>query len=191
MPLSDLGTQQARAAASNLSRTGVRRIVSSPLLRALATAEWLGRATGLTVEVDERLRERVFPSLYGVTYEEIESRHGRNVRDAFESGNSDLVSLPGVDELPEYARRLRALRLEILQAGTSPMVIVSHGGPHEWLVNEVLGIRDRGRRWFTLDKCRVTVLDFNRTSRDIHQVVALNISPRDYAAMVSGDGFTK
>jgi broad specificity phosphatase PhoE len=55
--LSELGERQAQAAADWLAQRDITYLVSSPLERAQQTAEPLAKATGLTVETDERLVE--------------------------------------------------------------------------------------------------------------------------------------
>lgn len=55
--LSELGVAQARLAAGFLAQRPIGYLVSSPMERALQTAEPLAAATGLEVAVDERLIE--------------------------------------------------------------------------------------------------------------------------------------
>ena len=55
--LSDLGERQAELAAAYLAKRPVRHLVSSPLQRALQTAQPLATALDLDVETDERLIE--------------------------------------------------------------------------------------------------------------------------------------
>ena len=71
--LTDRGRLQAEAAARQLIGRGVRpaRIVSSPLRRALETAEPLARATGLAIEVHDDLREITFGNWEGRTMDDI------------------------------------------------------------------------------------------------------------------------
>jgi broad specificity phosphatase PhoE len=54
-PLDDQGLQQAETAAEAVANSGVQRIVSSPLLRALQTADIIAQKLGLNVEQDRGL----------------------------------------------------------------------------------------------------------------------------------------
>src|ERR1035437_10018595 len=72
VPLTPTGRHEAEALARRLAGVRIDRIVSSPLLRALETAQTL--ATGRPVEVDERLRELDYGRWEGLTYEEIDAR---------------------------------------------------------------------------------------------------------------------
>jgi broad specificity phosphatase PhoE len=56
--LTSLGHEQAEAAAEELEREGIRRILASPYTRALQTAAPLARRLGLPVHVQPLVRER-------------------------------------------------------------------------------------------------------------------------------------
>jgi broad specificity phosphatase PhoE len=72
VPLLPRGREEAEALARRLSGVRIDRIVSSPMLRALETAQTI--ATGRPVEVDERLRELDYGRWEGLTYAEIDAR---------------------------------------------------------------------------------------------------------------------
>lgn len=57
--LTELGKHQAAVTARWLQAMGLQALYSSPLRRARETAEPVSRATGLIVQVDSRLRERL------------------------------------------------------------------------------------------------------------------------------------
>ncbi|MEQ9334087.1 histidine phosphatase family protein [Thalassobaculum sp.] len=56
--LTEIGRDQARAAAEALSTRGLTRIVASPYRRTLETASVLAERLGLPVEIDSLVRER-------------------------------------------------------------------------------------------------------------------------------------
>lgn len=60
IPLNPTGLAQARSAAELLRNRGIRAIVSSPLSRALVTAEIVAEALSLPVDIDDGLREVAF-----------------------------------------------------------------------------------------------------------------------------------
>ena len=70
--LNETGERQAVEAAPHIARLSPTRIISSPLQRAMRTAEVLADLSGLPVEPDERLQERSFGLWEGLTQEEIE-----------------------------------------------------------------------------------------------------------------------
>ncbi len=71
--LSERGLVEAGVIAGRLREmVGVDRIVSSPLRRAIQTAEVFGKVYGVGVEVDERLTEQDLGDYSGMTYGELE-----------------------------------------------------------------------------------------------------------------------
>jgi broad specificity phosphatase PhoE len=73
-PLTDAGRAEAENIAAQFAGIAeLDRIVSSPLLRALQTAEPFGRVFGLPVETDERLAEQDLGAFSGLTYDEVKA----------------------------------------------------------------------------------------------------------------------
>ncbi|GAA1658305.1 phosphoglycerate mutase [Mycolicibacterium murale] len=70
--LTELGRAQAVAAAEVLAKRQPLRIVSSDLRRAFDTAMALGERTGLTVAVDERLRETHLGDWQGLNHLQVD-----------------------------------------------------------------------------------------------------------------------
>lgn len=77
-PLNDDGIAQAHAAAERLQQIALGQIVSSPLLRALKTAEIIAAAAAKTVTVDRRLIELDFGTFEGKPVRETMMQHGAN-----------------------------------------------------------------------------------------------------------------
>ncbi|MGC0142244.1 histidine phosphatase family protein [Pseudactinotalea sp. Z1732] len=71
IPLNEVGRAQALAAAPALSQIEPVAIISSDLMRARDTAEYLAERTGVAVSTDARLRERNFGAWEGLTHEEM------------------------------------------------------------------------------------------------------------------------
>jgi len=63
-PLTDLGREQAAAAAASLADRGVVRLLSSPATRALETAQIIAERLGLEVEVEPLLLEKGLEESY-------------------------------------------------------------------------------------------------------------------------------
>lgn len=80
-PLDDVGQRQAVRAAGAIAALEPDAIVSSDLVRAAATAQALGRRTGLDVGYDERLRERGLGHWEGLTRAEVAEFHPDELAD--------------------------------------------------------------------------------------------------------------
>jgi glucosyl-3-phosphoglycerate phosphatase len=131
--LSDLGRDQAVAAAEVLAKRQPQLIVSSDLRRALDTAVVLGERSGLPVVVDTRLRETHLGDWQGMTHLEVDAAapgarlawrndatwapHGGESRvDVAARGMPVIAEL--VAEQPEWGADEPA----------RPVVLVAHGG---------------------------------------------------------------
>lgn len=75
-PLNDDGTAQAHAAAEKLRAVELGHVVSSPLLRAVQTAEIIANVASKTVSLDQGLIELDFGSFEGKAVRELMMQHG-------------------------------------------------------------------------------------------------------------------
>ncbi|HJY67123.1 MAG TPA: histidine phosphatase family protein, partial [Streptosporangiaceae bacterium] len=73
-PLTEVGVQQAAAAAKRLASAGLGVIVTSPLLRTVQTAQAVAAVTGAAVVTDDGFRETDFGAWEGLTFAEVRER---------------------------------------------------------------------------------------------------------------------
>src|SRR3954469_22136072 len=135
--LSDLGRDQAVAAAEVLAKRQPLVIMSSDLRRALDTAVALGERSGMPVLVDTRLRETHLGDWQGMTHLEVDAAAPGarlawrdDARWAPHGGESRVEvaarSLPVVDELITH---LDEWGTDEAGGGSDrPVVLVAHGG---------------------------------------------------------------
>jgi broad specificity phosphatase PhoE len=101
--LNDDGITQAHAAAERLRGSSVGHVVSSPLLRALKTAEIVAAASSRNVTVDQGLIELDFGSFEGKPVRELMMQKGKN-------NAQGLVDMLPADSEPWANVASRALR---------------------------------------------------------------------------------
>ena len=77
-PLNDDGIAQAHAAAEKLRGIQLEHVVSSPLLRAVQTAEIIANMASRSVTLDQGLIELDFGSFEGKAVRELMIQHGKN-----------------------------------------------------------------------------------------------------------------
>ncbi|MEN3534234.1 bifunctional RNase H/acid phosphatase [Microbispora sp. ZYX-F-249] len=158
--LTATGLAQAEAAAQRLSRQPyeVEVIVTSPLTRARQTAEAVAAGTGLTVLVDDDLRETDFGAWEGHTFAEIQQRWPREL--AAWLADPD-VAPPGGESFAATARRVEQARDRIVKAheGRS-VVVVSHVTPIKMLVRFALGAPPEALYRMHLDLACLSVIDY-------------------------------
>ena len=74
-PLNAKGHEQAKAVATRLQDSVIDLVISSPLQRALETANAIAAHLNLTVQCDDRLKERHFGVLEGEHYANWTANH--------------------------------------------------------------------------------------------------------------------
>ena len=115
IPLNPTGLAQARSAAERLRHRGIATIISSPLSRARVTAEIVGEALGLSVQIDDGLREVRF----GV-------QEGQPMSDWFANWVAGTFTPDGAETFP--ALRRRAVTAANRATALPPVVlVVAHG----------------------------------------------------------------
>ena len=75
-PLNEDGLRQAHDAAETLRRSGISRIVASPLIRAARTAEIIADAISAPLATDDGIIEFDFGSFEGLPVRDLMIRHG-------------------------------------------------------------------------------------------------------------------
>jgi probable phosphoglycerate mutase len=136
--LNRLGRAQAARLAERMRRLAPTRIVSSDLERAAETAWIVADACGLPVELDPGLREVELGAWTGKSHDEVAALYPEEWA-AWSAGID--VRRGGGETYAELALRVdRALdRLASSVAGSSRVVVVSHGGAIKSWVARMLG----------------------------------------------------
>ena len=127
IPLDEVGHRQAAAMAPAVAALRPSRLWSSDLARAAQTAEYVGRAAGIAVELDARLREYSVGSRSGLTRDEFAARFPREY--AAWQADDETILVPGAESTADVvARMVPALRgyVEALGPGETG-VAVTHG----------------------------------------------------------------
>jgi broad specificity phosphatase PhoE len=132
VPLTDTGVQQAAAAAKRLAPAGIGMIVTSPLLRAVRTAQEVAAVTGAAVVTDEGFRETDFGAWEGLTFAEVRERWPAEMTAWLAD---PAVAPPGGESLTEVSQRVtEALQRVLARWERQTILIVSHVTPIKTLV---------------------------------------------------------
>ena len=136
IPLTDIGLQQAAAAAKRLASAGIDVIVASPLLRARQTAGEVAATTGAPVVTDDGFRETDFGAWEGLTFAEVRERWPAEVSAWLAD---PAVPPPDGESFAEVSERVSAALQRVLadRAGQT-VLIVSHVTPIKMLVTAAL-----------------------------------------------------
>ncbi len=130
IPLTDGGRHQAAAAARRLAaRGGVEIVVSSPLRRALRTAEAAARATGAPLAVEDDLVETDFGKWEGMSFAEAAAQWPEEMS----------AWLAGADAAPPGGESFAATARRVL--GALDRLLAAHQGKTLLLVSHVTPIK--------------------------------------------------
>jgi broad specificity phosphatase PhoE len=133
--LSEEGLEQALRLPEALKRFRLSRLVSSPQLRSVQTAQPVADALGLPVEIDERLAEYDRDMAVYIPIEQIKAE---NPEEWARLADGHLPS--GVDEAAFRARITAAIDDVVATADHEDTVAVfSHGGVINVLLHQILG----------------------------------------------------
>jgi len=124
VPLAPEGRAQAEALSRRLAGVRIDRIISSPMLRTLETAQAIAR--GRPVEVEERLRELDYGRWEGLTYAEVQS-HDPDLRARWERDPAATHS-PGGESGEEVAARAIGFLDDLLAAEIGSIDAASRSG---------------------------------------------------------------
>ena len=137
--LDPLGVAQAEAVATRLGSGTVRRVVSSPLVRARQTAEAIAAVSGTDVEIDERWIEVDYGAYDGMPLGEVPA-------EAWASWRTDPgFAPPGGESLASVRTRVTAAcegLIADVADGEGDVVVVTHVSPIKAAVCWTLGVDD-------------------------------------------------
>lgn len=133
--LSEEGIEQAKRLPDALARFPITRLVSSPQVRAVQTAQPVADALGLIIEIDDRLAEYDRDMAHYIPIEQIAAEFPEELT-RLASGH-----LPtSVDEPAFLARITEAIR-DLAASGRheDTVAVFSHGGVINGLLHSILG----------------------------------------------------
>ena len=162
-PLSERGHQQAEQLAHALEALPITAILSSPLRRALDTAEPIARRRALSVRPDARLREGSFGEWEGLSRQEVQSRSEKDAA-LLQAWEDDPRSAPpGGESLETVQNRMLELVAELQpECAGSLVALVTHVGPIKALLAAALDVPIPAARRLFLDPGTISVIDWGK-----------------------------
>lgn len=152
-PLTDLGREQARAAAHRLAGTSIDAIYASDLSRASETAGFIAAASGLEVVEHAGLRERTWGDAEGLTREQIADRFGRDTP----RGEG---AIPNEETHTAFLARVTPLFTELHERHLEDrVVVVSHAGTILAVLSHLIGLPPRELPRFNIANTSFTVVE--------------------------------
>ncbi|HTE51966.1 MAG TPA: histidine phosphatase family protein [Kofleriaceae bacterium] len=172
VPLSPEGVGQAESAARALSGVKLGEVLSSPLQRAVQTAEIIGRDADIEVARDPRLIDFKLGKWTGMSYAEITatSEYQRFLREP------EAVGIPGGESLLEIQRRAVAAVDQALSDAPSgdAVAIVTHAGVIRVLLSHYMGSPPANYHRIRVSPGSISILSF-ADDRELPRVLAVNL----------------
>lgn len=133
--LSEEGIEQAKRLPEALKRFPITRLVSSPQVRSVQTAQAVADSLGLTVEIDERLAEYDRDMEHYIPIEQIAAEFPEEL-ERLASGH-----LPSSVDETAFLGRINAAVRDLVTSGDheDTVAVFSHGGVINGLLHTILG----------------------------------------------------
>ncbi len=160
-PLTERGMRQAEAVARRLAEevTDVAALYTSPLPRAMETAQAIGQALGVSPIPLDGLREIHFGAMDGITLEEMKT-HYPDLYARWRDRTDLDFTWPGGERRADFFRRVVAACEEIIaQHHQGMVIIVAHGGTLRAILAYLLP--EQMSQWwgYELSHCSVTRIE--------------------------------
>ncbi len=134
-PLNDDGIAQAHAAAEKLRAAKLGQVISSPLLRAVQTAEIIANAASRTVTIDQGLIELDFGSFEGKPVRQLMMQHGANSA----QGLVDMLPADSEPWADVASRAMRAVGQWLVRHPEAEILFVCHDAVMQAMAQTLCG----------------------------------------------------
>jgi broad specificity phosphatase PhoE len=142
--LNETGVKQAELLAGYLATSPIEAIYSSPLQRALKTAEVVARPHRLRVNVEPDLIDFNFGKWQGLSHQEVKEQYGELY--AKWIAHPERVRMPDGETLDDVRRRATRFIDKVIEKHTSTAVIAGHRVVNKVLICALLGL-DNSHFW--------------------------------------------
>ena len=155
--LSDEGRAQAEDISLRLTGATIEAIYSSPMERAVETAEPLAKRLGLDIQIREELNEIDIGDWTNMTMEEIDGQPGWKRWNEFRS----CTRPPNGELILEAQVRMVSLIEELRSKHAGPVALFSHGDPIRGALAHYLGIHIDLFQRIEVEPASVSVVEVN------------------------------
>ncbi len=165
IPLNENGLRQARLLAGYMGDWKLDAVYSSPLKRALQTAEAVALPHKLPVQISAGITDFDFGKWQGLSREEVSEKYPESYSDWLERPH--LVQMPGGENLGEVRKRALAALDEILAQRLNAVALVTHRVINKVLICALLGTDDSHFWNIEQDTCGITIFKYDDKNRFI------------------------
>lgn len=156
--LNETGIKQAELLAEYLSKTKVDAIYSSPLKRALKTAEIIAGYHKLAVDIAPGLTDFNYGKWQGLSHQEVKDKY----KELYQKwiNHPDRVKMPAGESLDDVRKRAMDVVAQVIARYEGTVVLVSHRVVNKVLICTLLGL-DNSHFWnIKQDTCGITTFTY-------------------------------
>lgn len=156
--LNSTGIKQAELLARYLEGVPIEAVYSSPLRRALKTAEVIAAPHNLVVITAPELIDFDYGQWQGMSHDAVKQKYKRLYQKWLK--NPHLVTMPGGESLAEVRKRAMRLIRQLMARHYESVVLVSHRVVLKVMILALLGL-DNSHFWnIKLDNCAITTFSY-------------------------------
>lgn len=160
IPLNQTGIKQAELLAQFLGDRKIEAVYSSPLKRALKTAEIVAARHKLEVQIAPGLVDFDFGEWNGLSLQEVKDKY----KEVFTvwAEHPERARIPGGETLDAVTGRSMSVVMEVVKKHQGPVALVSHRVVNKVLILALLGLGNE-RFWSVkIDTAGITIFDYNK-----------------------------
>jgi 2,3-bisphosphoglycerate-dependent phosphoglycerate mutase len=170
--LTEFGKNQVLDTAKYLKEISIDKVLVSPVVRTLETAEIVCEYLGVSYEIDERLYEIELGKLVGMNYEEIILKYG-NLFLQFYTENDAALTHYGVESFASIKQRIKNILDEITERYTNKNVLmISHLDPIKAAISILLDLKPESLYRWHIRNASLTIL---KNDEKVYSLAGVNV----------------
>lgn len=168
-PLDALGIRQANLLADRVaSEIQADALLTSPLQRALVTAQIVGARIGMEPTIVPELSEMNFGALEGTTIDRIEAEHPELAVRMNDIADDDFGWPEGETRRDFHGRVLRVFQVILADYADKRVIVVAHGGVIGSFIAQIEGVSPNDWRRLPVLNCSLTHLHVTPEHTAVH-----------------------
>jgi broad specificity phosphatase PhoE len=166
IPLNEMGVKQAIAVGRLLREKEIHHIYSSPLKRALDTAEEIAKLQKLKVQIHEGFIDLNFGDWQGKLHEDIKKQYPELYNQWLTKPHT--ITFPSGENLEIVRKRIEsAINELIMKHESKSIVITTHGAVLRVILCYLHGVGNDHYWEYSMDNCAITIARFDGKKTEI------------------------
>jgi probable phosphoglycerate mutase len=170
--LTEYGKKQVLDTAKYLKEISIDKVLVSPVVRTVETADIICEYLGTSYQVDERLYEIELGKLVGMNYDEIILKYG-NLFLQFYTENDAALTCYGVESFASIKQRIKNILDEITERYADKNVLmISHLDPIKAAISILLDLKPESLYRWHIHNASLTIL---KNIKKVYSLVGVNV----------------